>query len=104
RVVLVGRNGSGKSTLLKLIADATEAGSSAPGGCDRGRRQPCPDTREHRRKFQRVRRVHHVERLPMSDSPLQHMRRIFGNVEGMNEAELRRQLGELVCCAGVVSL
>ncbi|CAN0045340.1 unnamed protein product, partial [Ectocarpus sp. 12 AP-2014] len=90
--------------LLKLIADATEAGSGAPGGCDKGRRRPCPDTREHCPKFQRARRVHHVERLPMSDSPLQHMRRIFGNVEGINEAELRRQLGELVCCAGVVSL
>lgn len=39
----------------------------------------------------------------MSDSPLQHMRRIFGSVEGINEAELRRQLGELFCCAGVIS-
>ncbi|CAM9194447.1 unnamed protein product, partial [Ectocarpus sp. 12 AP-2014] len=75
-----------------------------PGGCDRGRRQPCPDTRKRRPKFQRARRVHHVESILMSDSPLQHMRRIFGNVEGINEAELRRQFGELVCCAGVVSL
>lgn len=47
---------------------------------------------------------HHAERLLMSDSPLQHMRRIFGSVEGINEAELRRELGEFVCCAGVVSL
>lgn len=31
----------------------------------------------------------------MSDSPLQHMQRVFTGVEGINEAELRRQLGEL---------
>lgn len=36
----------------------------------------------------------------MSDSPLQHMRRVFGSVEGINEAELRRQLGELVFLCG----
>ena len=29
----------------------------------------------------------------MSDSPLQHMQRVFTGVEGINEAELRRQLG-----------
>lgn len=38
---------------------------------------------------------HHAERLRMSDSPLQHMQRVFSGVEGINEAELRRQLGEL---------
>lgn len=32
----------------------------------------------------------------MSDSPLQHMKRVFSGVEGINEAELRRQLGEWV--------
>lgn len=37
---------------------------------------------------------HHAERLRMSDSPLQHMQRVFTGVEGINEAELRRQLGE----------
>ena len=36
---------------------------------------------------------HHAERLRMSDSPLQHMQRVFTGVEGINEAELRRQLG-----------
>ena len=39
---------------------------------------------------------HHAERLRMSDSPLQHMQRVFSGVEGINEAELRRQLGEWV--------
>lgn len=33
----------------------------------------------------------------MSESPLQHMQRVFSGVEGINEAELRRQLGEWVC-------
>lgn len=37
---------------------------------------------------------HHAERLRMSESPLQHMQRLFNGVEGVNEAELRRQLGE----------
>jgi len=37
---------------------------------------------------------HHAERLRLDDSPLQHMQRVFQGVEGMNEAELRRQLGE----------
>lgn len=32
----------------------------------------------------------------MSDSPLQHMLRVFSGVEDVNEAELRRQLGEWV--------
>ncbi|CAM9287455.1 unnamed protein product [Hapterophycus canaliculatus] len=31
----------------------------------------------------------------MSESPLQHMQKVFSGVEGINEAELRRQLG---CC------
>lgn len=37
---------------------------------------------------------HHAERLRMSESALQHMQRVFQGVEGINEAELRRQLGE----------
>ncbi|CAN0009327.1 unnamed protein product, partial [Ectocarpus fasciculatus] len=106
RVVLVGRNGSGKSTLLKLIAAATEAGSGAPGVATGGGDNLAPTRGSIVRNFNA--RVglftqHHAERLLMSDSPLQHMRRIFGSVEGINEAELRRQLGELFCCAGVIS-
>lgn len=37
---------------------------------------------------------HHAEKLRMSDSPLQHMQRVFQGTQGVNEAELRRQLGE----------
>lgn len=37
---------------------------------------------------------HHAEKLRMSDSPLQHMQRVFQGTEGVNEAELRRQLGK----------
>lgn len=37
---------------------------------------------------------HHAERLRMSESPLQHMKRLFEGVEGVDELELRRQLGE----------
>ncbi|CAM9816469.1 unnamed protein product [Ectocarpus sp. 12 AP-2014] len=98
RVVMVGRNGSGKSTLLKLIAAATEAGSGAPGVATGGDDNLAPTRGSIVRNFNA--RVglftqHHAERLLMSDSPLQHMQRIFGSVEGINEAELRRQLG---CC------
>lgn len=37
---------------------------------------------------------HHADRLRMSESPFQHMKRMFKGVEGTSEAELRRQLGE----------
>lgn len=34
----------------------------------------------------------------MSESPLQHMQRLFGGVQGNDEPELRRQLGKYMFC------
>eukprot|EP00903_Cladosiphon_okamuranus_P015062 g13935.t1 len=96
RVVLVGRNGSGKSTLLKLIAAATEAGGGAGVAARGDGLAPTEGTivRNHNARVGLFTQ-HHAERLRMSESPLQHMLRVFSGVEGINEAELRRQLG---CC------
>lgn len=35
----------------------------------------------------------HTEKLRMSESPLQHMQRLFRGMKGMDDPELRRQLG-----------
>ncbi|CAN0095335.1 unnamed protein product [Pylaiella littoralis] len=96
RVVLVGRNGSGKSTLLKLIAAATDAGCGVGATAGGEGLSPTEGTivRNHNARVGLFTQ-HHAERLRMSDSPLQHMQRVFSGVEGINEAELRRQLG---CC------
>lgn len=37
---------------------------------------------------------HHAERLRMTESPVQHMKRLFEGVKDVGELELRRQLGE----------
>jgi ATP-binding cassette subfamily F protein 3 len=80
RIALLGRNGAGKSTLMKLLAGELEART--------GKRTEARDLRIG--YFAQ----HQLEQLEITESPLQHLRRLGGEAAARStEQELRSFLG-----------